>query len=312
MSGPSSWKSARTNRAHNRCDKQRDGSNVSLSSLSNHKVNTPSTFWTTALLMLSIFLIHSDQNLLAPNLTAAADDLGLAGPDERDAKLGGGLAIGMFLVGAPAALVIGAGSDEMLNFGGRVRIGRSDLVFLVLLIGAAGCAGSAMSRSYPQLFVARAVTGVSLAGGFPLSMSLLSDLHGPERRTQITGRLGVGMNLGVLAGQALSGWVGPKYGWRAPFRIVSVIMAAAACAVWKFLSEPDRVEAGASGDVKNEFSRSLMRDCNILEEVSDVPYKENYPKGTRSTPRHSSQLLRLPTFWLVMLQGVPGCVPWVR
>ena len=76
------------------------------------------------LLILCTFLINSDQNLLAPNLSACAADFNLT-EIEKDEKLGGGLAAGLFVVGAPAALVIGAVADGSSR---RVRI-------LSLLIG---------------------------------------------------------------------------------------------------------------------------------------------------------------------------------
>ena len=91
------------------------------------------------LMFICTFLIHSEQNMLAPNLSAIASDLGMDAM-EKDEKLGGGLAGALFLVGAPAAIGIGMAADGLAR--------RKDLLSLVLVIGAAGCGGTALSTTY--------------------------------------------------------------------------------------------------------------------------------------------------------------------
>jgi len=118
-------------------------------------------------LLLTSALIQSDQNLLAPNLSACAQEFALT-PQEKDEKLGGLLAAALFLVGAPAALLIGAAAD------GAAR--RIDLLALLLLLGGLGCLGSSLAGSFWQLFAARALTGVSLGGGLPVTYSLVGGL----------------------------------------------------------------------------------------------------------------------------------------
>ena len=61
----------------------------------------------TLLLLACSFLLQSDQNLLAPHLSTVAHEFGM-NDIQRDEKLGGELAMGLFLLGAPAALAIGA------------------------------------------------------------------------------------------------------------------------------------------------------------------------------------------------------------
>ena len=50
------------------------------------------------------------QNLMAPNLTAIAKDFGF-NDEERDRKLGGEIALGFFILGAPVALLAGYLTD---------------------------------------------------------------------------------------------------------------------------------------------------------------------------------------------------------
>ena len=70
-------------------------------------------------------LLSADQNLLAPNLTAVARDFGF-NDDQRDKYLGGFVSAAFFLLGAPAALVVGYLSDAM---------NRARLLFWVVILG---------------------------------------------------------------------------------------------------------------------------------------------------------------------------------
>ena len=89
------------------------------------------------ILICAIALINSEQNLLAPNLSAMSAAFNFTSAEKDLAA--GGLALSLFLVGAPAALLIGAAAD------GSAR--RVSLLVLVLLIGAVGCMGSCLVRT---------------------------------------------------------------------------------------------------------------------------------------------------------------------
>jgi len=65
---------------------------------------SPRALRTVALLALTTLFLFADQNLMAPNLTAIAKDLGLSDA-ERDKKLGGDIAVAFFVLGAPVACV---------------------------------------------------------------------------------------------------------------------------------------------------------------------------------------------------------------
>ena len=119
----------------------------------------------SVMLFACAFLLQSDQNLLAPHLSAVADEFGMSDV-ERDEKLGGELAMGLFLLGAPAALALGAAADAC----DRVR-----LFAAILVVGGAASAGTAFAASYGALFWWRALTGVSLGASLPFA-SLLSQL----------------------------------------------------------------------------------------------------------------------------------------
>ena len=164
------------------------------------------------LLTITCFLFM-DQNLMAPNLTDIAKDFNFT-DHERDAKLGGEISLSLFIVGAPVSLVVGSYAD---------RVNRQKLYSAVVLIGELGCMGTFWVTEYWQLFVLRALTGISLGGAQPLIMSMIADMYPPEERPRATSYIGLSMGFGVGFGQALAAYVGstPWGSWRLPFMLVS-------------------------------------------------------------------------------------------
>ena len=197
---------------------------------------------------------------------------------ERDEKLGGQLAAGLFLLGAPAALVLGALADQC---------SRKRLLALILAIGGGASFGTATSTGFKQLFWWRALTGVSLGAALPVTFSLLADLYPASRRTSISGRVGVAMSAGVGFGQAISGFIGGPWGWRVPFLIVGggfLLLAALVAAIFK---EPPRgaCDGRSSGD-------------------------DDAAAPGKAARRDLVEVFRTPTALLVFVQGIPGCIPW--
>jgi len=230
----------------------------------------------TLLLLACSFLLQSDQNLLAPHLTTVAHEFGM-NDAQRDEKLGGELAMGLFLLGAPAALAIGACAD---------RYPRKLLLVIILLVGGAASLGTALARSYSDLFWMRALTGVSLGSALPVTFSLVGDMYAPSQRTAASGRVGVAMSAGVGFGQAMSGFLGAALdSWRAPFVVVGVLFVALAAVVWIAFVEPRR---GAFDDTGSD---------------------EDEPRADTAR-RDLAAVFRTPTALLVFLQGIPCCVPW--
>ena len=229
----------------------------------------------TLLLLACSFLLQSDQNLLAPHLSTVAHEFGM-NDIQRDEKLGGELAMGLFLLGAPAALAIGACAD---------RYPRKLLLVLILLVGGAASLGSALARSYADLFWMRALTGVSLGSALPVTFSLVGDMFSPSQRTAASGRVGVAMSAGVGFGQAMSGFLGAALdSWRAPFVVVGVLFVALAFVVWIAFVEPRRGAFDDTGSDEDEPRETARRDL--------------------------AAVFRTPTALLVFIQGIPGCVPW--
>lgn len=162
--------------------------------------------------LITLSLLYADSFLLAPNLTQVAEEFGFD-EDERDVKLGGQIALAFFLVGAPAAFIIGWLADT---------VHRSPLFSITVFIGEAACFSTYFIKSYNGLLVTRTLTGVSVGGSLPIVYSVLGDLYQAEQRNAIAALASTATGVGVAIGQSLAGFLGPTFGWRLPFLIVSI------------------------------------------------------------------------------------------
>jgi MFS family permease len=78
------------------------------------------------------------------------------------------------------------------------------------------------ARSFPQLFVSRAVLGIGEAGYYPAGTSLLSDYFPKEQRGRTMSIWGAGSTFGIAVGFAGGGYVAEKFGWRSAFFFAAV------------------------------------------------------------------------------------------
>jgi MFS family permease len=78
------------------------------------------------------------------------------------------------------------------------------------------------ARSFPQLFVSRAVLGIGEAGYYPAGTSLLSDYFPKEQRARTMSIWGAGSTFGIAVGFAGGGYIAEKFGWRSAFFFAAV------------------------------------------------------------------------------------------
>lgn len=191
--------------------------------------------YTLTLYSITTILLFADQNLLAPNLSAAAEEFGFD-DEERDTKLGGHIALAFFVLGAPASFAVGCLADAE-------SISRSTLFGWTLLIGEGACFVTYFTTTYTGLYVTRALTGFSVGGALPLLSSVLGDWYPPEERSKVMATVGIGTGIGIAFGQGLSGFIGPIFGWRMPFLVVSVPALVISLLVMFTVVDPERGQA---------------------------------------------------------------------
>ena len=271
-----------------------------------------------SLYFVTITVLFMDMNLLAPNLSTIAEEFGMD-DDERDVKLGGMIALGFFFVGAPVSFLVGWLADS---------INRSPLFAMTVFVGELGCLGAAFVTSYPQLYVCRVLTGISIGGAIPVIYSVLGDLYPSKKRAAISAVVTTGTGIGAGIGQVISGSI---QSWRLPFIIVAVPGLLCSLLLLR-IKDPERgaSEAAVMEEVDDERtltseSSTMALDDNIESQVarstcaSDALEIDQNPQAevehTSEVPncvtcQSTLELMKIPTVILTILQAAPGALPF--
>jgi hypothetical protein len=221
--------------------------------------------WAVTLFSIITILLFADQNLMAPNLTAIAKDFGFD-EQERDQKLGGDIALGFWLLGAPAAVVIGCLADTY---------NRAILFAVTAAIGEGACLATYFAQTYTQLYICRALTGFALGGAVPLIYSILGDLYPANERHAVSAIVSMGSGLGQTMGQGVAGFLGPTFGWRLPFALIGLPSLFFALVVFLTVEDPERgaMEEAARNFKRHEDTRDQDNDDTPSPRGSSIEMK---------------------------------------
>jgi MFS family permease len=120
------------------------------------------------------------------------------------------------------------------------RSNRRNIVAASVFVWSFMTAISGLVQNYSQLLMARVGVGIGEAGGSPPSHSIISDIFPPEKRAGAMGFYSTGVNIGILFGFLLGGWLNEYFGWRVAFMVVGAPGIALAILVRVTLAEPIR------------------------------------------------------------------------
>jgi MFS family permease len=250
--------------------------------------------YTVALFSLTLFFLFADQNLLAPNLDQVADEFNMS-DHERDRKLGGDIALGFFLVGAPVALLVGYMADI---------VKRNILFSFVVVFGSICALCTYWAKTYSELFTCRILTGIGIGGATPIVFSVLGDLYPDTSRVYVATMVGIAQAAGIACGQFMSGMVGPTAGWRLPFVITAVPSLVCGILVGLTVEEPKRGEQEKAVRefehdnhlIHKSYSRDTASSSNSSGKNSsdNEESNKNEPIKKPLIKRHSSSSVKTP------------------
>jgi MFS family permease len=244
----------------------------------------PSTYPYVLFCTIILFL-NADNNLIAPNLTQIAREFNLTNI-ERDKIIGGDLSFAFFSVGCITTLFVGYYAD---------KVNRVNLFVAMVMLGEFACLMTIAVTSLAGLFVTRTLTGVSIGASIPLIFSLMGDYYPAEERARAVAFLSVMTAIGILSGQLIASTIGDAYGWRVPFVIVAIPTLVIAPIIKCTVKEPklgaqemliQQAASKQNGEVQEEF---------YTEKINLQKLK---------------MLGKNKTFWLSMVQAIPGCIPF--
>ena len=138
------------------------------------------------------------------------------------------------------------------------RWSRKKTIAIMALMWSVATALCALTKSFPQLLMARSGIGIGEAGYAPAGTAMLSGLFPPEKRSRMMGLWNMSIPLGIAVGTAVGGFVAQHWGWRHAFGLVAFPGAIAAI-LFFFVKDYKTVElvkaAGSSGAVKVRMSK---------------------------------------------------------
>ncbi len=123
------------------------------------------------------------------------------------------------------------------------RRGRKNIILLALAVWSAMTAFCGLATNFLQLALARIGVSIGEAGSTPPSHSMIADLYPPETRGTAMAIYALGINIGILVGFTLGGWINVTYGWRTAFFVVGAPGLILALIGWLTLREPPRGHA---------------------------------------------------------------------
>lgn len=166
---------------------------------------TQSTRFPMFILMLNLFIALLGQGMLIPIL-----------PEYLKLFHAGGTVAG-FLVAA-----FGAAQFLFSPIGGQWadRFGRKKLIMAGMFLVVVSDLIFAVSTSLPLLYIARFIGGISLGLMVPANLAYVADITTPETRAKGMGYFGASMNLGMVLGPGLGGFIA-EMGVRMPYFVAS-------------------------------------------------------------------------------------------
>ena len=123
------------------------------------------------------------------------------------------------------------------------RYSRRNIIAVSVIVWSGMTALCGLAGSYLQLALARIGVGIGEAGSSPPSHSMISDLYPPEKRATAMGIYASGINIGVLIGFLVGGWVDEIYGWRMAFFVVGIPGVILGLLMFFTVREPARTQA---------------------------------------------------------------------
>ena len=103
---------------------------------------------------------------------------------------------------------------------------------------------------------------------------MLGDYYEPKERGYVSGAISMGCGIGISLGQGAAGILGPRFGWRMPFLVVSIPAMITAVIVWLCVPEAER-GAGEKRTLNTLQHRNDDSLDNLEEEIEMAPSMEN-------------------------------------
>jgi MFS family permease len=146
------------------------------------------------------------------------------------------------------------------------------------------------TQNFGQLLVIRAISGIGLGCLMPATFSIMSDTFPPKDRGKALGILEATGVLGIIIATVGLGFLATPTLWRWGYFLLGGFSVISGLMVWFLVNEPVRGEA--EPELAGKITEEDAQKFGV--KLSDLP-----------------RVLKIPTIWVAILQGLAGSMPWV-
>lgn len=150
--------------------------------------------------------------------------------------------------------------------------------------------GVGFTQNFGQLLLIRVISGVGLGCLMPATFSLMADTFPPKVRGKMLGILEAIGVLGIIIFTLSLGFLATPNLWRWGFFILGTASILSGSIIWLLVDEPVRGEA--EPEFKGQITESDAK--KYTAQLSDF-----------------KNVLKIPTIWVAIGQGLAGSMPWV-
>ena len=146
------------------------------------------------------------------------------------------------------------------------------------------------TQNFGQLLTIRAISGIGLGCLMPATFSIMSDTFPPKDRGKALGMMEAIGVLGIIIATLGLGYLATPTLWRWGYFLLGGFSVISGLVVWYLVSEPVR------GEAEPELAGKITRED-----------AKKFGLQFRDLPR----VLKIPTIWVAIGQGLAGSMPWV-
>lgn len=165
---------------------------------------------------------------------------------------------------------------------------------MVILIGTGlwglWTLGVGFTQNFGQLLVIKAISGIGLGCLLPATFSIMADTFPQKHRGKALGVMEAIGVLGIVFATVGLGFLATPTLWRWGFFLLGGFSVISGLVVWFLVKEP--VRGSAEPELFDKVTEDNVQQFAI--KFSDIP-----------------KVLKIPTIWVAILQGLAGTMPWV-
>jgi MFS family permease len=170
------------------------------------------------------------------------------------------------------------------------KVSRKTVILFGTGIWGLWTAAVGLTQNFGQLLVIRAISGIGLGCLLPATFSIMSDTFPPKDRGKALGLMEAIGVFGIIIATVGLGFLATPALWRWGYFLLGGFSVLSGLVVWFLVEEPVRGEA--EPELAGKITREDAKKFGL--ELSDLP-----------------KVLKIPTIWVAIGQGLAGTMPWI-